>query len=381
MRKVIFEALEDADTLTRKARDVVLDTMNVGVAKAASEYSEVQRWKLAAEKERVETERSRAELEKARFKTLMEQMPAAVIVGEAPTGRLLFANDKVKEVWGHELIPASDINGYKEWHGWHLDGTPFEPHQWPLVRAIERGEVVDSEMVRIKWPDGQERTLRLTAAPVRDPDNKIIAGVVICQDVTEMFQAREALRHEKALLQAVIKQMPAAVWILKSPSGKVLMDNPMARNPMKQPERPSEGVEEYAEYKALHPDGTPYQTRDYPGARAVTKGETTVNEEVIVVRPDGTEGYARFSAAPVRDTDGRVVAAVTIATDVTDLKKAEEAIKQSEAKFRELADALHKLFGPRPRRPLSIGTMRGGTSIWVNLQGLCQPPLSSKLPL
>ena len=79
------------------------------------------------------------EFERARFEAVMKQMPAAVIVGEAPSGKLVFANSRMDAVWGHPLIASESIDDYAQWGGFHPDGRPYAPHEWPLARAIQHG--------------------------------------------------------------------------------------------------------------------------------------------------------------------------------------------------------------------------------------------------
>jgi PAS domain S-box-containing protein len=136
--------------------------------------------------------RNEAILERGRFETLMRKMPAAVIIAEAPSGKILFANDQMQSVWGHE---------YGEWKGWHLDGREILPNEWPLARAISSGEEVKGEHVRVLWPNGQERFLNLSAAPVRDPHNNVIAGIAICQDISDEVNTKKNLEATKERLQ------------------------------------------------------------------------------------------------------------------------------------------------------------------------------------
>jgi PAS domain S-box-containing protein len=129
------------------------------------------------------------EFEKSRFEAVMRQMPAAVIIGEAPSGKLVFSNDKMHQVWGHDLIKSRKIDEYAMWVGFHADGRRYEPHEWPLARSIEKGEVVTNEDIEILRETGGRGVLRLSSTPILDRDGKIVAGVVICQDVTELVDA------------------------------------------------------------------------------------------------------------------------------------------------------------------------------------------------
>ncbi|HXH99408.1 MAG TPA: PAS domain-containing protein [Sphingobacteriaceae bacterium] len=129
------------------------------------------------------------EFERNRFEAVVKQMPGSVIIGEAPSGKLIFANEKIDEVWGHPLKESKNITEYIEWVGFHPDGKPYKGHEWPLARSIQKGEVVNDEDIDIIRGDGKPAILRISSAPIRDNSGKIIAGVVICQDVTELKRA------------------------------------------------------------------------------------------------------------------------------------------------------------------------------------------------
>ncbi|MFL5306295.1 MAG: PAS domain S-box protein [Polyangia bacterium] len=167
--------------------------------------------------EQVELARQRDRLlkdvdfERARFEAVMNQMPAAVIVGEAPSGKLVFANSRMDAVWGHPLIQSESIDDYARWGGFHPDGRPYAPDEWPLARAIQRGEIVDAEEVAIDWPDGQRRWLRLSAAPVRAADGQILAGVVLCQDITDEKTAHRQLAESEARFRALTEELERTV--------------------------------------------------------------------------------------------------------------------------------------------------------------------------
>ena len=129
------------------------------------------------------------EFERNRFEAVVEQMPGSVVIGEAPSGKLIFSNDKINEVWGHPLKPSENISEYIEWIGFHPGGRQYEGHEWPLARSIRHGENVYDEDIDIIRGDGKPAILRLSSAPIRDKNGKIIAGVVVSQDVTELKQA------------------------------------------------------------------------------------------------------------------------------------------------------------------------------------------------
>lgn len=156
---------------------------------------------LAAAVERQQAEAERAELldrvqaEQVRLETILQQMPAGVIIADAPTGRLVMSNDMVEEIWRQPALDADTIQEYARYTGFHLDGTPLVPDEWPLARALSTGEVVTGEEVLIERGDGTRGIIANSAAPIYDEAANIVAGVVVFQDVTERKEL-EAERNE-----------------------------------------------------------------------------------------------------------------------------------------------------------------------------------------
>jgi PAS domain S-box-containing protein len=150
------------------------------------------------EQERLLAER---DLAHQRLVTVLEQSPLAIGVVEARSGRFVFVNDEAERLLGRRptLSKAVDPDG-GGWQGFHPDGHRIAPHEWPLARAMRRGEVVRNEIARIERADGGSLEVSINAAPVRDTSGEIIAGVLIFWDVTAQRLAEEELRraHETA---------------------------------------------------------------------------------------------------------------------------------------------------------------------------------------
>lgn len=148
-------------------------------------------------------------VEKSAFlRTMLEQMPMAVVFAEAPSGKLIFANQQIRKVWRHDFIPSPDIKSYDAYIGFKADGSRFEGKDWPLAKALMENRVVQEEC-DVLLGDGTRGILRIIAAPVRNQEGEVIAGVVLSEDITdrkkgeaELWQAKqEAERANKAKSQ------------------------------------------------------------------------------------------------------------------------------------------------------------------------------------
>jgi signal transduction histidine kinase len=124
---------------------------------------------------------------------VIRQMPAGVIIAEAPGGRLIAVNESVQTIWRRDPPMSAEIREYAAYEGFHPDGTPYLPDDWPLARAISHGETVRREEIRIKRGDGSFGIIRVDASPVQDPEGAILAAVTTFIDVTDDRRERDSL--------------------------------------------------------------------------------------------------------------------------------------------------------------------------------------------
>lgn len=148
---------------------------------------------------------SRAELGRAVVTRLieatLEQIPAGVFVAESGRG-LVFQSQDVTRILGGDL-PLGELASAQLVRR-TLDGEPLPIEEWPLMRALDRGETVVGHESVVDRLDGRgEVVIRTSARPVRNQAGTIVGAVAAFQDVTrdvEAATAREAflgiLSHE-----------------------------------------------------------------------------------------------------------------------------------------------------------------------------------------
>ena len=165
-----------------------------------------------SERVRDEQEKSRlvGELgsERARLEAVLQQMPSAVVIAEAPSGKMLLSNSQVEPLIG-KVLSLEDLNDYGAYAGIWPDGQQLQARDWPLARAIARGEIVKDEEITISDGAGN-RVLRITASPIRDRDGRITAGVAIFDDVTRRARDEAAQRFLAAAGSALIATLDAS---------------------------------------------------------------------------------------------------------------------------------------------------------------------------
>lgn len=148
----------------------------------------------------------------------------------------------------------------------------------------------------------------------------------------EREQALGQIREDRALLQAVVEQIPEGVIVVDAPSGRIRLANRHAEKLLHASLPVGAPLDECSAVFGVHSDGRAYVTSELPVIRAIRDGETILGEEVRVPQSGGPPINLAVNAAPVRDREGRIVAGVASQSDVTERKR-QEAVQ------RLLADA------------------------------------------
>ena len=116
--------------------------------------------------------------------------------------------------------------------------------------------------------------------------------------------AHDEAEAHKNRLAAVLGALPVGVALVNAQGG-IIECNAAFEQAWGGP-RPR-SMEDYAARKPRWADtGKPVRREEWASARAVQKGETVVNQEVCIERFDGTRALLLNSAAPIRDTHGRI---------------------------------------------------------------------------
>jgi len=217
-----------------------------------------------------------------------------------------------------------------------------------LVAAAERcrrapGEPPSRREARLRRSDGSELDVEVALSHIEY--DGVAACMVVARDETERKHAQQAQEESLSLLEAVLQQTPVGLAIAAGPTMQLRHVNEAALELLgaKGAEEPIgltlADVARLRPWEHLDPDGSPAAVETLPLVRAV-KGVAAEPREYRIRRRDGSEIWALTGASPVYDRSGRQVAAVLTVMDITDTKGAEQAIRQSEQRLRDILDAL-----------------------------------------
>ena len=207
--------------------------------------------------------------------------------------------------------------------------SDLQEQEATILERLKRGERIEHlETVRLR-KDGANLDVSLTISPVRGPTGQIVGASKMARDITDRKQAERTT----ALLGAIIDSSDDAI-ISKSLDGIIVSWNKSA-----------ERMFGYAALEAIGQHIHLIIPSDRLGEEAnilarLRKGERIEHFETIRVRKDGSPLDISLTISPVKDGAGRVIGASKVARDITDRKRAEKALRESEDRLRTFARGL-----------------------------------------
>ena len=129
---------------------------------------------------------------------VLSQIPGGVVIADAASGRMLVGNPEVEHIFRHPFRASASFANYSAWRGFHMNGLPLRPTDWPLSRALLNGEIILNEEMKIQRGDGSIGVIRSAARPMFDGAGNMIAGLWTFSDITEHKQIEESLRQAQA---------------------------------------------------------------------------------------------------------------------------------------------------------------------------------------
>ncbi|GAB4434061.1 MAG: hypothetical protein Kow00120_00190 [Anaerolineae bacterium] len=269
------------------------------------------------------------EAERSLLRAVIDNLPDNVFVKDTGS-RIILDNVAHRRLLGAateaEVVGRSDFDFFEA----ELAEQYFADEQ----QILQTGEARLNYEEPSVDPEGNRRWLSTTKVPFRDSQGNVVGIIGINHDITNRKQMEEQLAEERNLLRTLVDALPDIVYVKDTESRFLLINDIHARLLGEARIEDTLGKTDYDYYPREMADG--FRADDL---RVIQSGEPVTHEE-RALGADGEEVWILTTKAPFRDASGNVIGLVGIGRDLTERKRAEEALANERNLLRTLIDTL-----------------------------------------
>lgn len=264
-----------------------------------------------------------------RFARFMQHLPGLAWIKDLQ-GRYVFVNDAAEAAF---RMPRTELYG-------KTDDEIFPPEVAAQFKENDRLTIEERSAVQVveelEHEDGLHHSI-VSKFPIPGPDGdvRLVGGVAI--DITERKRAEEALTESEERYRGIVDQTVGGIAETDL-EGRFLIVNDryceivgysreelLGGMRMQEITHPADLSKNLEQFRKLVKHGTPFEI------------------EKRYVRKDESFVWVANSVSAVRDASGNVQSVVAIVIDISTRKEAEEKLRESEERYRNLADAMPQL--------------------------------------
>ncbi|MGC2467088.1 MAG: PAS domain S-box protein [Candidatus Acidiferrum sp.] len=274
------------------------------------------------------TERKRAEQSLLLFRMLIDQSNDAIEVIDPETLRFIDINGRACLDLGYSREELLSLSVYD------VDPVVDELMLARVAGKLENsGSAVFESFHRRK--DGSTFPVEVSIKQVRLDR---VYRVSVVRDITERKRTEESLRSAAEFDEAALKSLGEGLYTIDI-NGLVTSMNPAAEELFGWSFAELRGKKMHEMVHHHYPDGRPFPSSECAGFQVLTHGQALKNYEDVFICKDGTFFDVVYSIAPMRDAAGQINSLVVVFRDITERKRAEAELRESEARFRLVADS------------------------------------------
>jgi PAS domain S-box-containing protein len=299
LKKINRELAERSDALTReieerKQAEAALqrahDTLEQHVAERTAELRQSEeRWRL-----------------------FVEHAPAAIAMFDLKM-RYLAVSQRWMDDFQLALQPVLGRS--------HYDVFPEVPERWKEIhRRCLSGAIERAEEDPFTRADGQVQWLCWEVRPWHDAEDKIGGIIIFSEDITERKRAEEALRESEERYRLIVETANEGIWVTDGERRTILVNQRMAD----MLGYTADELQGRIPGEFLHAGQEPVVLK----ARQALAVGTATQYEFRFRRKDGSDLWVVSGATPVRDNEGRLIKTISMLTDITERKRAEQELER-----------------------------------------------------
>lgn len=286
--------------------------------------------KRIAELEQAESEHKQVEEalqeREAKYRTILKTMEDGYFEQDL-AGNFIFLNNSMSRIYGY---PTGELMGMNYKQHTDLENGKKCFHAYVnIYKTGQPGKVVDFEIIR---KDGTKRHIESSVSLIRDAAGNPIAFRGIVRDITERKKVEGALRESEKKYHNILESIQEGYFELDLAGNYTFVNEANCRflgytkeelvgMNYRQHTDDESSKKLYQPYRELYRTGKPIEIL-----------------EVESFRKDGTKVIYGTSVSLIRDSEGKPIGFRGVSRNITERKQVEEALRESEKKYRLLAD-------------------------------------------
>jgi len=266
------------------------------------------------------------------FQQIFNTTPAMLWVKDAD-GRFILVNRAAAATAGRpvrEIVGRTDHEVYPRFAARYVADDREVIATGEAKLGIEEPHEMDT---------GEVRWLRTDKLPFRNETHEIVGVIIVATDITDRVEAEQALRESDERLTLALRASGIGTWNWDINRQRITWDKFIA---------PLFGLESdnfHDDYDAflnrLHPDDRPRVEHE---VRAAMDDDAEYDTEFRVIWPNGEEHTLASRGRVYRDGVGQPIRMTGVFFDVTEAQRAEQQLRESEQRFRQLAENISEVF-------------------------------------
>ncbi len=279
---------------------------------------------MRADKEIIDRKRAEEMLQEGeqRWATTLSSIGDAIIATDIE-GRITFMNTTAEELTGWTLAealtrPVTEVFNI-------INNQTRQTIEDPVTEVLEKEMIVGlANHALLVRKDGAEIPIDNSGAPIKSREGETTGVVLVFRDITERKRAEEALQESEKKYRELIKYAPTAIYEIDIRGHRFISVNDAMSQMLG-----------YTRKELLAMD--PFDLLD-DGSKRIFQERLNeffsgkipdTNVEYVAKTKDGREICAILKTTFISDTNGNPIRATVIAHDITERKRAEEALKES----------------------------------------------------